>query len=107
MHLQPTEELNSADPAGLLQATISEMILEIARRECIARQQSMILAIADDRPALVRARDHFEGETASYLSVAINFALAHGLEPFHGMSLVDLELVRLALAPLDQKEGRV
>ena len=93
------------DSDNLLEAIIGRLMVEIARGESLVRQRSMILSIADNRQSLADRRDHLEAETANYIAALHNLARDHGLDPLQDLHGVDLELVRLAVAPLNRKEA--
>lgn len=85
---------------------IGRLMVDIAYGESLVRQRSMLLSIADNRQSLADRRHRFERDTAFYLAGLYNLGCDHGLDAFAGIHGDDLELLRLALAPLDRKEGR-
>lgn len=85
---------------------IGRLMVDIARGESLVRQRSMMLSIADNRQSLADRRHRLEYAAAVVLARLHNLADDHGLEPLADIHGDDLELLRLALAPLDRKEGR-
>lgn len=85
---------------------IGRLMVDIARGESLVRQRSMMLSITDNRQSLADRRHRFERDTAFYLAGLYNLGRDHGLDAFADIHGDDLELLRLALAPLDRKEGR-
>jgi hypothetical protein len=90
---------------NLLETIIGRLMVEIARGESLVRQRSMVLSFADNRQSLADRRQRLENETANYIASLHNLARDHGLDPLQDLHGVDLELVRLAVAPLNQKEA--
>jgi hypothetical protein len=90
--------------ADLLETIIGRLMIEIARGESLVRQRSMLLSLADNRESLAVRRGRLEDETANYIAVLHNLARDHGLDPLRDIYGVDLELIRLAVAPLTRKE---
>lgn len=105
MHDHSIDDLKPLSRAEVLEAMIGRHIADVSRGASLIRQRSMMLSIADNRQSLAARRDGLEACTAEYIARIVNLAHDHGLEPLRGLGLVDLELVRLATAPLDQKEG--
>jgi hypothetical protein len=90
---------------NLLETIIGQHVVDIARGECMIRQRSMLLSIADDRDHPVDCRQRLEAAAANYIAETLGLARAHGTDPLRDLGLVDLELVRLAVAPLNRKEA--
>ena len=90
---------------NLLETIIGRLMVEIARGESLIRQRSMVLSFTDNRQSLANRRQRLENETANYIATLHNLARDHGLDPLHDLHGVDLELVRLAVSPLDRKEA--
>jgi hypothetical protein len=88
-----------------LETIIGQLMVDIARGESLVRQRSMMLSIADNRQSLADCRQRLETEAAHYIAVLHNLARDHGLDPLADIHGEDLELVRLAVAPLDRKEA--
>jgi hypothetical protein len=93
------------EPDNLLETIIGRLIVDIARGESLVRQRSMMLSLADNRESLSRRRGRLEKETALYIAALHNLARDHGLDPLADIHGEELELVRLAVAPLDRKEA--
>jgi hypothetical protein len=91
---------------GRLEHLIARHILEIARGECLIRQRSMLLSLADNRESLAVRRWRLEDTAADYIAQAVSLGVDHGVDVFSDIHGTDLEIVRLALAPLNRKEGR-
>lgn len=89
-----------------LEHLIARHIVEIARGECLVRQRSMLLSLADNRESLADRRRRFEDTAADYIAQAVNLGIDHGADALRRIHGTDLEIVRLALAPLNRKEGR-
>ena len=87
-----------------LETIIGRLMVDIARGESLIRQRSMILSIADTRESLSHRRGRLEKETARYIAALHNLARDHGLDPLADIRGEELELVRLAVSPLDRKE---
>lgn len=99
-----TEELNPPGPREFLEAMIGRFVSDIARGASLVRQRSMMLSVADNRQSLARRRDRLDEITARYIAGLANLAQDHGLDAFRGLGMVDLEIVRLAIAPLNREE---
>jgi len=93
------------EPDNQLEAIIGRLIVDIARGESLVRQRSMMLSLADNRESLSYRRDRIEKETALYIAGLHNLARDHGLDPLADIHGEELELIRLAIAPLDRKEA--
>lgn len=89
---------------NLLETIIGRLMVEIARGESLVRQRSMLLSLADNRESLSYRRGRLEKETALYIAALHNLARDHGLDPLAEIHGEDLEIVRLAVAPLNPKE---
>ncbi len=89
---------------NLLETIIGRLMVEIARGESLVRQRSILLSIADNRHSLADRRHRLEAETANYIATLHNLARDHGLEPLRDVHGVDLEIIRLAVAPLDREK---
>ena len=85
---------------------IGRLMVDIARGESLVRQRSMLLSITDNRQSLADRRHLFEDDTAFYLAGLYNLGRDHGLDPLADIYGDDLTIVRLAIAPLNRKEGR-
>lgn len=88
---------------NLLETIIGRLMVEIARGESLVRQRSMLLSLADNRESLSYRRGRLEKETAIYIAALHNLARDHGLDPLAEIYGEELELVRLAVAPLNRK----
>ncbi len=104
MHIEYTESENPPAGRNVLETIIGRLMVEIARGESLVRQRSMRLSLSDNRESLALRRGRLEDETANYIATLYNLARDHGLDPLRDIYGVDLELVRLATAPLDRKE---
>jgi hypothetical protein len=93
------------EPDNALETIIGRLMVDIARGESLVRQRSMILSIADNRESLSHRRGRLEKETALYIAALHNLARDHGLDPLADIRGEELELVRLAVSPLDRKEA--
>jgi len=90
---------------NLLETIIGRLMVEIARGDSLVRQRSMLLSITDNRETLSSRRNRLEMDTANYIAALHNLAQDHGLDPLRDLHGVDLEIVRLAVAPLNRKGG--
>lgn len=100
-----TPDINPPAPPDLLEAVVRELMIETARGECLVRQRSMILSIADDRPSLVDGRSRVELVAGELIVALYALAVDHGTQPLKGMSAEEITLVVQAIASLDRKEG--
>lgn len=98
------EELNPLSDREFLEAMIGRFVLDLARGASMIRQRSMMLSIAENRQSLARRRDRLDEITARYIADLVNLAQDHGLDAFRGLGMIDLEIVRLAIAPLNREE---
>lgn len=105
MHVQFTDDLNPLSPPEVFEAMVGRFITDIARGASLIRQRSMMLSIADNRQSLADRRERLDEATAEYIARLVNLAQDHGIDALRGLGMIDLELVRLATAPLDRKEG--
>lgn len=105
MPIQFTDDLNPLSSSEVLEAMIGRFITDIARAASLVRQRSMILSIADNRQSLADRRERLDKATAEYISRLVNLAQDHGLDALRGLGMIDLELVRLAIAPLNREEA--
>jgi len=104
MIVQSTEELNPISPRDFLENMIGRFISDIARGASFVRQRSMMLSIEDNREILDQRRERLDKETATYIAILFGLAQDHGLEALRSLGMVDLEIVRIATAPLNRKE---
>jgi hypothetical protein len=106
--VQFTDDLNPnpLSPSEVLEAMIGRFVSDIARGASLIRQRSTMLSITDNRQSLADRREHLDEAAAACIARLVNLAHDHGLDPLRGLGMIDLELVRLATAPLDRKEGR-
>lgn len=104
MIVHSNEGPNSLAPRDFLETMIGRFVSDIACGASTIRQRSMMLSVADNRPSLARRRDRLEETTAGYIAVLVNLAQDHGLEPLRGLGMIDLDIVRLATAPLNREE---
>lgn len=92
-------------PHDFLETMIGRLILDIALGASKVCQQSMFFSVVyDNRPSLARRRESLENTTATYLAGLYNLAKDHGLAPLRKLGMTDLEIVRLAVAPLNREE---
>lgn len=105
MHIESTESLNPVTPGEILEAMIARLMIEIVRGASLVNQRSLALTCLDGRQSFRACRNHIDYETAVYVSRLRALAAAHGLDPLNRMSVTDLELVRLATAPLNREEA--
>lgn len=105
MLVQFTDDLNPLSQSEVFEAMVGRFISDIARGASFIRQRSMMLSIADNRQSLADRRERLDEATAEYVTRLINLAQEHGLEPLRGLGMIDLEIVRLATAPLNRKEN--
>jgi hypothetical protein len=92
------------EPDNLLATIIGRLMVDIARGDSLVRQRSMILSITvNDLESLSRRRGRLEMDTAHYIAGLFNLARDHGLDPLADIHGEELELVRLAVAPLNRK----
>jgi hypothetical protein len=87
----------------LLEAFIGQQMVEIARGDCRIRQHSMWLSITHEEPVLVNARQQIERDAATYIAGLVNFGRDHGVDPMAFLGSDEVEIVRLALAPISKK----
>lgn len=106
MIVHSTEELNPISPRDFLENMIGRLILDTALGASKIRQRSMILSVADNRASLARRRDTLEETTASQIEVLFNLAEDHGLNPLRGLTLTEMNIVELAMAPLNRERNR-
>lgn len=99
-----TEEFNPISPRDFLENMIGRFISDIARGASFVRQRSMMLSITDNRESLAYRRERLDEETATYIARLMNLAQDHGLEALRNLGIMDLEIVRLAIAPLDREK---
>lgn len=104
MIVHSNEGPKSLGPRDFLETMIGRFVSDIARGASTIRQRSMMLSVADNRPSLAYRRDHLDEITARYIAVLVNLAQDHGLEPLRGLGMVDLDIVRLAIAPLNRED---
>ncbi len=105
MHIEYREPEHPPAAGNVLETIIGRLMVEIARGESLVRQRSMRLSLADNRESLALRRGRLEDETANYIAGLYNLARDHGLDPLRDIYGADLELVRLAVAPLARKEA--
>ena len=105
MLMKNSQSGNHPTNSELLETIIGRHMAEIARGASLVRQRSMILSVSDDRRSVDHVRDQFEKQTANYITGIHKLARAHGLDPLRGLGLVDCELIRLAVAPLDRVQN--
>jgi len=98
--------VNYTEPDNPLETIIARLMIEIARGESLIRQRSMILSVGDNRDSLYRRRYRLEKDSATYIAGLHNLARDHGLDPLRHVHGDDLELLRLAVSPLNREEGR-
>lgn len=107
MIVHSTEELNPISPRDFLENMIGRLILDIALGASKIRQRSMMVSLVhDNRASLARRRDTLEETTASQIEVLFNLAEDHGLNPLRGLTLTEMNIVELALAPLNRERNR-
>ena len=104
MIVHSTDEANPLGPREIFEAMIGRFVSDIARGASTIRQRSMMLSVADNRPSLAFRRDHLDETTARYIAVLVNLAQDHGLDPLRGLGMIDLDIVRLATAPLNRED---
>jgi hypothetical protein len=102
---QCTADIKPPAPPDQLTAVVRGLIVETARQECLVRQRSMILSLADDRPALVDGRARVEIAAGELIVAVCLLAVNHGIQPLEGMSGEEINLIAQAIAPLDREEG--
>ncbi len=102
MLMHNSQSGNQLTNGQLLETITGQHMAEIARGASLVRQRSMILSVSDDRRPVDHVRDQFEKQTANYITGVHKLARAHGLDPLRGLGLVDCELIRLAVAPLNR-----
>jgi len=103
VHSHFTDELNPVSASGLFEAMVGRFISDIARGASLIRQRSMMLSIADNRESLDYRRKQLDDDTAAYIAGLVNLAQDHGLEALRGLGMIDLEIVRAAVAPLNRE----
>jgi len=99
-----TDDLNPLSPPELFEAMVGRFISDIARGASFVRQRSMMLSIEDNRDSLAQRRERLDEETATYIAGLVNLAQDHGLDSLRGLGMIDLEIVRIATAPLDREK---
>ena len=104
MIVHSTDDLNQPSPSELFETMVGRFISDIARGVSLIRQRSMMLSIADNRESLAYRRSELDQDTATYIAWLMQLARDHGLDALRGLGLTDLEIVRLALAPLERKK---
>jgi hypothetical protein len=102
-----TDDLNPLSPSVLFETMVGRFVSDIARGASSVRQRSMMLSIEDNRDSLARRRERLDDETATYIAALVNLARDHGLDALRGLGLTDLEIVRIAVAPLNREPGPV
>lgn len=107
MIVQFTDDLNPnpLSQSEVLEAMIGRFISDIARGASLIRQRSTMLSITDNRQSLADRREQLDDATAAYIARLVNLAQDHGVDALRGLGMIDLEIVRLATAPLDRKKS--
>ncbi len=104
MIIHSTDDLNPLSPSELFETMVGRFVSDIARGASFVRQRSMMLSIEDNRDSLARRRERLDDETATYIAGLVNLAQDHGVDALRGLGMMDLEIVRIATAPLNREK---